>query len=164
MRLRFVVFAGVVVALIAAAMPALAHRGNPYARAEVARHKNGPWFPTSIGVKVATGDKKNVYVRIKNTTSGPKHRLDMNLTEAGGGGPPEYHNAWFSGENDITHSVQTSGYDFKLKPEKMKRFRLRITAHDDSAQECVYAHFHLQPHDLDMYIGFHVNGGAPCVV
>src|SRR4051812_23860059 len=96
----FRLFVAGILVLSVAAGTALAQHGNPYARAEVAKHKNGPWSQSSKGAKIATGHKKNVYVRISNTTSGPKHKLDVTLTEAGEGGPPEYHNNWFRGDHD----------------------------------------------------------------
>lgn len=156
----------IVVAAMAVAVPALAHRGNPYARAETAKHKSGPWSETSQRIKVGTGHKKSVYIRLKNITSGPERKLNVNLTEAGQGGPPEYHNAWFRGKNDITHDVHASGHDFFLKPGETKLFRVRITAHDDSAQECVFAHFsfEIDMSPVDMFNGFAVNGHEPCTL
>ena len=88
MKLSRLGSAGLVIVLMAVAAPALAHHGNPYARGETALHKKGPWAEKNRDLTIASGHKKNMYIRLINTTSGPQEKLNVTLTEVGGGGPP----------------------------------------------------------------------------
>jgi hypothetical protein len=147
---------------IAVAVPASAHRGEPVL-AEAAKHKHGPWSTEELPVKIPAGDKRSLYVRIKNTSS-PSHKQHLTLTEGTDGGPPDYHHDWFKGDEDISHDVQTSGYHFALKHGKTKRFRIRVKVTDDSNPECLLASFHVEPEASDVSPGFNVNGHGFCAI
>jgi hypothetical protein len=143
-RLLVLAFA-VALAVVAVAASANAHRGV-FVRAEVAKHKAGPW-KHGAHVQIPTGEAKNVYLRIKNVTS-PAQSLDVTLTEGTDGGLPDYRHTWFKGfkgDTDISHDVQTSGYDFTLRHGKTKRFRVRVKAIDGSNPECLLAQWEAQP-------------------
>lgn len=156
--------ASLALAVSLVAVPANARRGNPYASAEVAKHRHGPWSGVPIEVTIPTGKQKTLFMRITNITSGPRHVLHMKLFEDTDGGPPSYHQTWFARHEDISHEVRASGYHFDLKPDATRRFRIRVKANDGSVQECLFAHFHLKPEDLDMFPGYFINGNDPCAV
>lgn len=154
--------AAIALAVFAMAMPAAAHRGEPVL-AQAAKHKHGPWKTGTHPVDIPAGQKRSLYVRIKNT-SAPAHKQHVMLTEGTDGGPPDYHNSWFKDKKDISHDVQTSGYDFTLKPGQAKRFRVRVKVDDDSNPECLFGSFHVESEVSDFSAGFNVNGHGFCVI
>jgi hypothetical protein len=159
---RFIVLGALALVALAMAVPAIAHRGDPVL-AQAAKQKHGPWSGHTLSVAIPAGDKRSLYVRIKNTSS-PAHTQQVVLTEGTDGGPPDYHHRWFKGDTDISHDVQTSGYDFSLKHGKTKRFRVRVTVNDDSIAECLLASMHIEPENLDVSPTFNVNGHGACFI
>jgi hypothetical protein len=132
--------------MLVVAIPATAAHRGVFVKAEVAKHKDGPW-KHGAHVQIPTGEKKSLYLRIKNVTS-PAQSLDATLTEGTDGGPPDYRHTWFkgfAGDTDISHDVQTSGYDFTLRHGKTKRFRVRVKAIDGSNPECLVAQWEVVP-------------------
>ncbi|MEO8091491.1 MAG: hypothetical protein ABI726_02125 [bacterium] len=152
--------AALVLVLLALAVPAPALAG---VKVEVAKHKSGPWSPFGLNVHIPTGDSKNLYIRIKNT-SHHAHAKQVNLTERRSADGPDYQVSWFKGKRDISHDVQTSGHDFTLKHDRSKRFRLRVKALDGSDQECVSGEFAVDPGMFVVVGSFRANGNAPCLI
>jgi hypothetical protein len=100
-----------------------------------AKHKDGPYaLTTHVKLKRA----KNVYVKVKSTHD---QNQTATLTEGSvGPGDADYQVKWFRGDEDISHDVQTSGYDFTLKPEKAKIFRVRVKPEADSPRKvCLFS-------------------------
>jgi hypothetical protein len=155
MKFSRLVSAGVLLVVLTACASALAHGGDGYV-VQNAKHKRGPWVNSPQKVKLAEGKSKNLYVRIKNTSDAKE---GVELTETGAVGAPYYHYSWFKGKTDISHDVQTSGYDFSLKPDRKKRFRIKATALDTSDHDCVLGHFDVAGHNATTG-GFYINGNG----
>jgi hypothetical protein len=149
---RLVVAGGLLLVLAILAATALARGGNGYV-VENAKHGSGPWKTNSQRVKIKQGKSKNLFVRIKNGSGATR---SVTLNEDGAVGPPDYHYSWFKGKDDISHDVQTSGYDFSLKGHKKKKFRIRATANNASAKDCVFGRFSVDG-DGGVSGGFRIN-------
>jgi hypothetical protein len=117
-----------------AAVPAIAGGpGTP--KVTGAKQKDGPYaLKQNVRIKRA----KSLYVKVKST-----HDQNQTATLAQnvvGPGDADYQIDWFRGDEDISHDVQTSGYDFPLKPEKAKIFRVRVKPEADAPRKlCLYS-------------------------
>jgi hypothetical protein len=161
MRLpRRVLILGFLAVLLAAVATATAAQ-DPV-QIETALHKDGPWSTEGRNVHIPAGHSKNLYARITNT-SHPNHPQDITLKDLSGA-TPGYHISWFKGNEDISHAVQTTGYDFGLKHGKTKKFRARVKVTDDSNQECLTGEFEVQPESTVAHAFFRVNGNGTCIV
>jgi hypothetical protein len=116
------------------AVPAIAGGpGTP--KVTGAKQKDGPYsLKTNVKLKRA----KNLYVKVKST-----HDQNQTATISEnriGPGETDYQVNWFRGDENISHDVQTSGYDFPLKPEKAKIFRVRVKPEADAPRKmCLYS-------------------------
>ena len=111
-----------VVAAVAVAGPAVAPAGGPGTpKLRGAKHADGP-FSRVVRVKVTK--PRTLYVLVKSDYD--QQQL-ATLTEGGDGPDPgDFDTKWLRGDEDITHDVQTSGYEFNLPPRGKKRFRVRV--------------------------------------
>jgi hypothetical protein len=168
MKLRLALFATLIVSALALAVVvasgAFAHGPVP-AKATVARHADGPWTPGVIHDHMAPGDTLSFYVRVKNTSS-PGHTENVSLFDEGYpfGSEDGYRVKWFKGRRDISNSTQGGTYDFKLKHNRRKTFRVRVHAVDTSSDACVLGDFQIKPENYFTDAGEHINAsGGPCV-
>ena len=103
-----------------------------------AKKKSGPYEP-KLRVKVRSNGR-NVFVRVKSTYDS---RQKAHMVEGlSGPGDPEadWQINWFRGDEDVSHDMQTSGYDFRLRPHKSKRFRVRLKPNVGGADPfCLYS-------------------------
>ena len=122
MKLRAAVFSLVVVLALGLAAVASGGPGTP--RLTGAKKKSGP-YAKELRVKVLE-EGRNVFVRVKSTHD-KRQKAHMVEGIAGPGDPgSDWQINWFRGDQDVSHDMQTSGYDFRLRPHKSKRFRVRI--------------------------------------
>ena len=62
------------------------------------------------------------------------------LTEGSVGSTDDYKFKWFRGNEDISHDVQTSGYEFGLPAEAKRKFRVQIKPRvDHPGTACLYS-------------------------
>jgi hypothetical protein len=123
MKLRAVFLLVVALALGLGATAAIGGGpGTP--RLTGAKKKSGP-YEKELHVKVR--DKgRNVFVRVKSTYDA-RQQATIEERLIGPGDPEgDWQINWFRGENDVSHDVQTSGYDFRLRPHRSKRFRVKL--------------------------------------
>ena len=114
--------AGVGVAFLAAAIllvgsAGAAEPGEPILDSSLKKH--GPFGNT---VFIKSKRAKDAYVRVSSTYS------DQNvvLTQALLGSGDDYKFKWFRGDENISHDVKTSGYEFELPGAGKRRFRVQI--------------------------------------
>jgi hypothetical protein len=135
MKLRVALLCLAIVLLTTAAAAVAGGPGTPVLKG--AKKKSGPY---SSELRVKVGDeRRNVFVRVKSTHDATQ---TATLTEGRAGqGDPEadYHVDWFRGKKDVSHDMQTSGYEFTLKPNKPKLFRARLRAEANNPEDfCLY--------------------------
>lgn len=90
-----------------------------------AKKKHGPFTEatTSRPLSVAGAQPKSVY--FKAVSNGNSH--EVTLLDAGEEDDPEgFQVRWFRKRQDISHDVQTAGYDFTLKFGKPVVFRAHV--------------------------------------
>ena len=165
MRVRLILVAVLIASAVAAAIAAGAFaRGADPARAGVARHTDGPWDRDLIHDHMDPGDTLSFYVRVKNTSS-PGHPEDVSLFDPGysAGEEDGYRVKWFKGRRDITGSARAGTYDFKLRHNKTRMFRVRVHAVDTSSDACVFGDFEIEPDFYFVDAGEHINGSDGCV-
>jgi hypothetical protein len=116
---------GILLSLVAAILVALAApatAGGPGTpKLKGAKHKAGP-YSGELRVRVKDSPR-SVYVKVISTYSSSQ---DATITEGLVGNEQGFLVKWYRGSNDISHDVQTSGFDFKLKPDHPKLFRARV--------------------------------------
>jgi hypothetical protein len=103
-----------------------------------AKKKSGP-YEKELRVKVRQ-QGRSVFVRVKSTHDArQKATIQEGLV---GPGDPEadWQINWFRRDQDVSHDVQTSGYDFRLRPHKSKRFRVKLKPNVASPDPfCLYS-------------------------
>ena len=109
---------------VAGASPA----GAAKVRFTIAKQKDGPYQvhePGKGALHVNVDDPRSLYVKALNKA---RSRKTVRLFEEACCAPnmDDYSLDWFKGDQDITHDVQTSGHEFKLKPDRARRFRVRV--------------------------------------
>ena len=131
---RIYVLATALAAVLALSAIALAHGGPGTPKPTGAKHKDGPY---SKELNVGVHKPRNLYVKVKSTYDQPQ---DATITEQVAGHDEDYHVSWFKGKTDLSHDVQTSGYDFTLRPATPRLFRVRVKPLVDQPRKfCLYA-------------------------
>ena len=163
MRLPLALIAALAALALGIAGGALAQGGDP-AKVEVSRHKDGPWRSSALHDKLRPGETTSFYIRVKNT-SDPGHTEDFSLADPGYPSAEDgYRVKWFKGRRDISNSTKGGTYDFKLKHNRRKTFRVRVHAVDTSSDACVLGDFQIKPENYFTDAGEHINAsGGPCV-
>jgi hypothetical protein len=109
----------------------------------VAKSADGPYQPSEqLRLNVAAGKTKTGYIRVLNKGI---PTATLNLTQLIYPPPPAYKLRWFKGQRNITGDVRTSGFEFKLKPNARKTFRMRVTPKDTPDEACVGGRFATSP-------------------
>jgi len=151
-------------AALALLVVGLAEAGIPgLQRVTVANKPGGPYAapPTVRQVNVAPGAHKNRYVRVRSTAKA-KETLTLREHTAV---PPDYRVRWYKGvkgSRNITGDVRGAGYQFNLKPDQRKRFRVWFRAKPDSTSpELCYQGEFEGPVGFD-YASFKVNSPDGC--
>jgi hypothetical protein len=109
-----------VVSLGAAVFAAAALAGTD-PKVKASKKKSGPYAAAFVPVKVS--EPRNLYVKVISKAANAEEVL---LYEQAGGYPEDYSIKWFKGKKDISHDVQTGVYEFTLRPDKPRLFRLRM--------------------------------------
>lgn len=106
---------------------AAAVAGDPGApKLKAAKQKSGPYHNQ---IHVNVGDqRRRVFVRVISTHDSLQQAT---ITEGlAGPGDPEadYQIDWFRKDENVSHDIQTSGYEFNLKPDAKKLFHVKLRA------------------------------------
>ena len=131
-RIACVLALALVGALVA--VPAMAGGpGTPIT--EGSKSKSGPWKKVVFSKGLRTS---KFYMRVTNTHSSDQTAV---LTEQSvGPGVTEYRFRWFKGKQDISHDVQTSGYEFSLPEGSKRKFKVKAKPREDRPKAaCLYA-------------------------
>jgi hypothetical protein len=124
MKLRAALFSLVVVLALGFAGAVAIGGGPGTPRLTGAKKRSGP-YEQQLRVKVRHKGR-SVFVRVKST-HGSRQKATIVEQLAGPGDPQtEWQINWFRKDQDVSHDVQTAGYEFGLRPHKSKRFRVRI--------------------------------------
>jgi len=124
MKFRTAVFSIVLIlALLVGATVAIGGGpGTP--RLTGAKKKSGP-YEKELRVKVRQ-QGRSVFVRVKSTHDA-RQKATIEERFVGPGDPEaDWQINWFRGDQDVSHDVQTSGYEFGLRPHRAKRFRVKV--------------------------------------
>jgi hypothetical protein len=137
---RQVIRAGLgALAVLALAAPA-AEAGGLQVR--VAKSADGPYQTGEPRLNVGAGTTKTGYIRAANKGVAT---ATLTLTQLIYPPPAAYKLRWFKGQRNITGDVRTSGFEFKLKPETRKTFRVRVTPKDTPDEACLGGRFGTSP-------------------
>ena len=118
-RLLAVTLSVAVIAAIVVALPAAAGGpGTP--RLKGAKARQGP-YRSEVSVHVESA--RSVFVKVKSTAD---FQQDATLSEQTVGDDADYNFKWFRRDLNISHDVQTSGFDFRLRAGAAKLFRVRV--------------------------------------
>ena len=80
---------------------------------------------------------KDAYVRVTSTYTSTQNAV---LTEVSVGSADDYKFKWFRGNEDISHDVQTSGYEFELPAAGKRKFRVQIKPRvNNPGTACLYS-------------------------
>jgi hypothetical protein len=121
MRVLIVIFGVGVALVIGFAVPGEAGLGR--VNASSAKHKDGPYNDGGIQASLGPGETKSFFLKAKNT-SNEQIAVAMAAESTNGQG---YTQKWFRKGNNITQKVK-DGFDFELGPEKVRKYRLQISA------------------------------------
>ena len=143
----------------AIAAPALAGgAGAPKVR--TAKSAGGPYGKVT-SLHVPNGESRTGYVKVISTVG---EAQDATLTTGciliAKRGECPIVTRWFKGKKNISGDVHTTGYEFTLRPDRPKRFKVRFKATSD-ATRCIVARVDAPP-DLDGFGYFAVNGQHAC--
>jgi hypothetical protein len=103
-------------------------------KALVSKHEHGPWEPMFQDVNLDAGQARNLYLKVKVVHSDTS--FSSLLWQHSDEHP--YKTKYFKGEQNITSDVNTftsstpSGYEFTAKPDKYRKFRLKVISETDS--------------------------------
>lgn len=121
-------------ALVACLLAGIAMAGAPGINLKGAKRADGPYREL---VRVNVTDPRNLYVKAVNRSD---DAIEATLSEQtfGPGSGGDYEFTWFRGDTDISHDVQTSGYDFSIPSDKARKFRVRVKPDvPDPARVCL---------------------------
>jgi hypothetical protein len=111
-----------------------AHAGNGVTLT-LAKQVDGP-YSDEIRRNVPTGEKKNVYIRVKNLGGATSSVQLFSPADD----PPGYTFKYFrlNGDNVTADVTSGGGLSFNVKAGKAKKFRMVIKALDDQDQDCIF--------------------------
>jgi hypothetical protein len=128
--------AGALAGVIVLALVATAGAGTPSPSVKIAKKAGGPYLEFAA-VNVPDGETRTRYVRVRSKhNANQTATLTMGLASDGG---PEYTFKWFRGKTNITPDIGDDGYDFTLKPDKDRIFKVRIKAPEGAEPICMTA-------------------------
>jgi len=122
-------------------------------------YKDGP-----TNASVQSGEAKLFFWRVENLSASDRSMIfDDAATDDSGG--DDYTIKWFKGKQpkasrNISHDVQTSGFEFTLKAERRKFFTAKVKAKPGAGILCLGGQAHDDPVTTSDASYFFVNG--PC--
>ncbi len=120
-------------------------------------YKDGP-----ANASIEQGEKKLFYWRVENFSATDRTvRFDDAATGDAGG--EDYNIKWFKGKKakgskDVTHDVQTAGFEFTLKAEKSKFFTAKVSPKPGAGTLCLGGQAQDDPITTSDASYFQVNG------
>jgi len=130
-------------------------------RVKTAKKPGGPYTDGVVNANPKPGTSKDRYVRVRSTAALAEKLTLQEHTPV----PPDYRIRWFrgvKGSRNITADVRGAGYEFNLKPDAVKRFRVWIRAKPDSTSpELCYQGEFEGPAGFD-YANFQINSPGAC--
>jgi hypothetical protein len=124
--------ASLAVAILIAGSAGAAEPGQPVLDSSL--KKNGP-FGGNVFIK--SEQAKDAYVRVRSTWSDQTAVIREQVAGSG----EDYRFKWFRGNEDISHDVQTSGYEFELPGDGARKFRVQIKPQvNKPGKACLYTH------------------------
>jgi hypothetical protein len=122
-----------------------------------AKKKAGPYKRTH-SVKVQ--QRRNLYVKVKSTANS---KQTATLYQGAVDMLGDYSVDWFKGKRDVTHDVQTSGYEFTLRQNRPRLFRAKLKpVVDNPGPLCLYSIVEVtEPPTATAGSFFKING-SPC--
>jgi hypothetical protein len=114
---------------------------------------SGP-YADGLGVAIPDGATKTRHVRVRSTV---EHNQAATLFEQRQGLGPNYRVRWFRGKTNISQSVRQGGHEFTLKPDKARRFRVKIKAPQAAEPLCLIASVGVEPESVSGYGLFFIN-------
>jgi hypothetical protein len=122
-------------AIVVLAVVGLAAAGGPAPKVQVAKHKGGT-YTGFVNANVPDGETKVRYVRVRSRADANQ---PANLTAELDVEGPQYTIKWFAGQENITPEIEGDGYEFVLKPNKDRIFKVKIKAPQEAEGGCITA-------------------------
>ena len=119
---------GLTVLLVAVALmtgiAAPATAGDPDVALKISKHEGGPYKELGVRLDIAAGEKRNVHLKARSVTGDVEPVL---LDDQFSLYPVDWRVKYLTKNGtDITPEVKGPGFAFNAKPDKAKRFRVKI--------------------------------------